>query len=496
MSKQKIGTVDEVRRTDRISIERYGVPSLSLMDGAAEAVFRFLLTLSPRGKTVCILAGKGNNAGDGFALARKLRPVVSKVTVILLADGEMTADAKHYYDACIADGIECGGSLPKGQDIYVDAVFGTGFRGDLPENVRAAFEKISAEPAIKVSIDVPSGISGDGQYIADGAFRADHTVTFQILKLCHILPKSAAYCGTVSVGEIGLPAEAIEEAGITTEILECPQLPRKDETSHKTTNGTLLSIVGSRAYQGAATLSLLSAFSGGCGLVVGVIPDGIYPAVAAKVTGAVLCDLPSAAQGGIDAAAFRDAFEDITDRRPTAVLTGSGMGVSADTAKIVARVLRMPLPAVIDGDGLRYVKNLRNREAETVLTPHIGEFARMTGRDAAEVCGADRLTIARDFAKENRCVLVLKDHYTVIASPDGRAFLHCAPNAGLAKGGSGDVLAGLIASFLAQGTDAVTAAKCGVWYHSLAGRAAVERRGVYAVRPEDVIESFGEILRS
>lgn len=489
-----IGLSDQVRLVDKLTSEKYGTDSLTLMHNAASSVFNVMIRENISNKAVCLLCGKGNNAGDGFALAAMLAKCVKSVTVVLLCGRKFSADALYYFDL-LPKSVEVIENTFVVADIYVDAVFGTGFKGKLPEHVSSILKQANNTLARKISIDLPSGINADTGEYCNNAFVADTTVTFEILKRAHILPKSRDLCGNIEVAQIGLSSDAIDEAGFDMEMLDDFSLPIKNSSLHKGSNGMLFSIVGCKRYQGAATLSTKGALRGGCGIVTVFIPEGIYMPLAQKIDSAIIVSCPESAGGTHTSITVKTFADELQKRAPDAILTGSGMGVQTATREIVEYVLGLDVPCVIDGDGLRYVSSLlRGRRGETVLTPHLGEFSRMCGK-SVETIVENRFSLCREYVTDNNCILVLKDSTTVITSPMGKQWVLSNPNVGMAKGGSGDVLAGLIASFLSQGFSAEEAAKAGVWYHSNAGLRAAEKYGVYAMIPSDVADELKNVIK-
>ncbi|MBQ6946418.1 MAG: NAD(P)H-hydrate dehydratase, partial [Clostridia bacterium] len=356
-----------------------------------------------------------------------------------------------------------------------------------------AFERDNFQNKLCVAIDVPSGLCGDGNIAADGTFVADVTVTFEILKKCHL--QCPEYCGEIVVKDIGLSPKALSEIAFCAEILEAVQLPKTNPKSHKGSVGTLFSVVGSKLYQGAAALSVNASLRCGCGINMAFVPNSIYTPMACKTSSAIIMPCPENESGQLSFEMIDIISKQIYKRKPTAILAGSGMGLGDDTNAIIDFVLNAEIPCVIDGDGLRSLclEQLKCRTYETVLTPHIGEFAAICGCSVSEVV-EKRFELAHDFAYAYKTVLVLKDYITLISLPDGRQFVLNAPNPGLAKGGSGDVLAGMIASFLSQGFDAELSAKAGVWYHSAAGKWTAECLGERYMLPEDLISSLSKVL--
>ncbi len=485
----KICSARQVREIDRLTIQS-GTDGLALMQNAARAVYETIVEKTNVRDSVCILCGCGNNAGDGFALARLLVPIFQSVTVMLLCGNQFSPDAAHYFDKLCKE-VKTVDTVPAAS-VYVDAVFGTGFRGDLAPEIQEVFSTVNQQRnAVRVAIDVPSGIACDCGDVSVNSFMADFTVTFEILKVCHVLPNCRDFCGEIVVKQIGLSKEIIKQSPFLAETIDTISLPVKAHNLHKGTAGTLFAVVGCREYQGAASLSTLAALRSGCGIVSAFVPESIYAPVAAKVFSAILVSCPEN-RDGIHLKSTGDILAAYAKKRkPTAILLGSGMGRFEELEDVIRCALQIDVPTVVDGDGLYYVTKdvLKSRCAPTVLTPHIGEFANMCQMSIDAVL-SDRFLFSRQYAADNNVVLVLKDSVTIVTAPNGAQFLLNVPNPGLAKGGSGDVLAGLIAGLLAQGLDACYAARAGVWIHSKAAAYTAENMGHYAMLPEDIISNL------
>ncbi len=292
----------------------------------------------------------------------------------------------------------------------------------------------------------------------------------------------------VSVNSSKLPAG---QMGAAIEIIDGYTLPEKDCQLHKGSNGTLFIVGGCRQYQGAITLSVCAALRAGCGIVMAFVPESIYLPVACKTESAVIFSCPENDPGTLSYDAIKKIEAAALNRKPGALLVGTGMGVNGEVGEIVEYALHSDIPCIVDGDGLRYVRDewLQNRKKATILTPHMGEFCRMINCELS-VLQRDRFIICKEYAVQNHVTLILKDAMTVITFPNGDQRILNKANAGLAKGGSGDVLAGMVASFAAQGMEAEQAATAAVWFHSLAGKITAEEMGTYAMLPGDVIQNL------
>ena len=460
----KIVTPAQMKKMDRRTVEEGYFTSLRLMQNAADALYEEIAPwLQEKGADrVLLLAGTGNNGGDAYALACLLHPVYQPA-VLPVGEGERSPDCEHYYQKCKEMGIPFV-TDPAGFPAVVEGVFGTGFHGELPPEVQEVFAKIQVPVA---AIDLPGGMDGESGVAAKGALKPELTVTFAYPKPCHLL----ADCGRVAVKDIGIPARYGEE--VSRETLK-PILPLRGEWGHKNRYGSVGLFVGAAQYTGAAALALLGALKSGAGLVFGYLPKEAKKAAAAKFYGPVL-----------------QSPKDLFPLKRDAYLAGSGLGRSRAAAKRMKKLWRSSHPLVVDGDGLWHLQRfLSPREGITVLTPHMGEFARLLGISPEEL-RQNRLEKAEAFAKEFGCILVLKDGATLVTDGARTAILS-APLSALAKGGSGDLLAGLIAGLLAGGPDPMEAAKSGVYLHNRAAHLAAKSKSVRSIQPEEIAEKISD----
>lgn len=446
----KIVTPSQMKGMDRRAVEEGLFSSLRLMQNAAESLYREITPWieEQSADKVLLLAGPGNNGGDAYALACLLYPDYNPA-VMPLGEGERSPDCEYYYQKCLELGIPFE-TEPSGYPLVVDGVFGTGFHGELPDSVRAVFEKIKAPVA---AIDLPSGMNGENGLCAKGTLKPFLTVTFAFQKPCHLL----ADCGKVVLADIGIPERYADDIDVC---ILTPVLPTRREWGHKNSYGAVGLCVGAPQYPGAAALALKGALQSGAGLVYADVPSEIRSVLAAKFYGPV----------------FQKAECD-------AWLVGSGLGREKEAREKVKSLWESEKPLVVDGDGLWHLKEfLKTRKGITVLTPHVGEFARLLGVEKQELL-QDRLAYAEDFARKNQLVLVLKDAATLVT--DGkRTEILSAPCSALAKGGSGDLLAGLLAGMLAGEGDPFDLAKTAVYLHNRAARLASQEHSVRALQPE------------
>jgi hydroxyethylthiazole kinase-like uncharacterized protein yjeF len=476
-----------MREADRHTIETLGVPGIVLMENAARGIVETLCTRYPEAKRLLIVCGPGNNGGDGLAAARHLSNRGIGVEVVLIGDpARLSPDAATNLAIANALGIpvqviEDGSNarldraLAAGPDLVVDALLGTGLDRPLGGRLATAVTHLNEAPCPKVAVDVPTGLSGASAAATGVVLKANLTVTLAALKHCHVLPPACLACGEVVVVDIGIPPSALDHR-CQLHWLEvedvAPVIPWRAPDSHKGHFGHLLIVAGSQGRGGAVAMAARSAVVVGAGLVTVAVPQPLVPVVDGACLESMTHALRSSDDGHIEGP---EGLEELCDRM-SAVAVGPGMGTAGGAAKTLSWLLeRWSGPLVIDADGVNLLagepERLAGRDGPTVLTPHPGELARLLGVDTATVVD-DRLRAARDAASRSGSVVVAKGFRTIIAAPDGDAWVNSTGDAHLASGGSGDVLTGTIASLLAQGVDAVPAALAGCWLHGRAGELA------------------------
>lgn len=513
----KLATAAQMKELDRQAIGEAGIPSMDLMEQAALGVARAALELleeKPSKSRVAVFCGSGNNGGDGIAAARLLFLAGVKVRAFLVGNYEkLTPDAMEETRRLSECGVELEPFDPEdGKQaayahschVLIDAVFGVGLsRTIAPESkFAAAIRLMNACPGKVVAADIASGVEADTGRILGCAAMADKTISFTLKKPGQILGEGGSCSGEVVVWDIGIPKERVDRAPCRVQTMEADflreALPKRQANGHKGTFGKVLVVGGAVGYTGAPYLTATAAVRSGCGLVFLGVPECIWPIEAAKSTCAMPFPLPEQ-QGMLSYNALQKIEEKLTFCDVLAL--GPGLGRSEEITALVCDLLRKTeKPIVLDADGINALSGHMDvlearRGRVTILTPHDGEFARMGG----DLTGGDRIGAARRFAQDYGCTLVLKGHRTLVATPRGNVLVNITGNSGLARGGSGDVLTGIIASLLAQGATAVQAAGLGVWLHGRSGDVAAEQFTPYAMTPEDVIASlgaaFGELMQ-
>ena len=487
-----------------------GVTYLELMENAGAAAADLLLKKGEvSGKSVAVLCGKGNNGGDGYVVARRLAQRGAKVSVVLVQGPPGTDISREMFgrlrgmDVRTADFSQQPGLARDwilSADFLFDGIYGIGFHGSSPASMDAVFDAVEASTAFVIALDLPSGVLCDSGEIEGRCVRADETVTFTTMKPAHLVEPARSRCGKVTVAPVGIGEELIGETPcrlwMTGDGTVRPLFPPRKADTNKGSYGTLLAVCGSAGMAGAAVLSAGAALRCGVGLVDLALPKEIYPIAAARLPEPVFTLLETDGAGALTGES-RERLETAL-QKASACLVGCGLGTGAAARALVETLIgKAQVPLILDADGINIVAGnidiLKTAKAPVILTPHPGEMARLLKASVPEV-QAHRLRHAKDFAEKYGAVLVLKGSGSITVSPDGRAFLNPTGNPGMAKGGSGDVLAGMIASFAAQGADPFLAAACGVYLHGAAGDACARRFSQRAMLPSDLIEELPELF--
>ena len=498
-------TTQEMQQADRQAIESYGIPSVVLMENAAGAVTDVILKKYPKAQRIIILCGKGNNGGDGLAAARLLHNKGLSVDVFLFAPfKDMQGDANINLSIAQKMGASIQTILTEAQlqeqfpalsaaDLLVDALFGTGLQRPLEGLWAAAVDILNAVQTPVLAVDIPSGLDASTGAVPGPAVSADTTVTFGALKIAHVFAPASAYCGEVVVGDIGIPYEVMEE--LSSLRLATPEelrhfLPERPNDSHKGRFGHVTAVCGSAEKPGAAAMACLGALRCGSGLVTVASVSEVLAAVARHSYETMGFRLDGTSDGTIARSSLPRLHSFLRDK--DALIVGPGLSTIPDTADFILELVQTSaLPMVLDADGLNAfagkAHHLKKRAAPTVITPHPGEAARLLG-STIEAIERDRVKAAVALADATGAVAVLKGHQTLTAAPGGAVWVNSTGNPGMAVGGMGDILSGMIGSFLGQGLPAEKAAVLGVYLHGLAADLAAQKTGPIALLPRDLIE--------
>ncbi len=503
----------QMRQIDEKAISICGILGIVLMENAALACFNEIKnTLTGvKGKNISVFCGKGNNGGDGFAIARHLINNGALVTVYTVGGNDYKGDALTNFkilqnmNAHIVNVSDCDfwATLPL-CDMVVDAILGTGIKGKLKDEYARVIDKINAYSKYTLSVDIPSGINADTGEIATSCIKADKTVTFAHYKLGLLMYPGADFVGEIKCVDISIPKYISDSIDGAIQIIDnelfTQNMPKRKLNSQKGDYGKLLIVGASRGLTGAAYLSSQSAMLCGSGLVTLAVPDCVNDILEIKTTESMTLPLKS-----IDGHIVYDAADDILEKAKNcdAILIGPGMGVSDDTQKLVEKlILTSTIPLILDADAINCVaKNidiLNNSKCNITLTPHSVEFSRLTGLSLKEI-EANRIRTSYEFATKYGVTLILKGSRTVVTSKDGMQYINITGNPGLATGGSGDVLAGMISSFIARGVDAPLSCAMAVYLHGVCADIASEKYGEESVIASSLIkcipEAYNQILQ-
>lgn len=510
----KLVTSDQMRAIDRDAIDHRGIPSLALMENAGSAIARHILEGTFHrhdSKRVAVFCGKGNNGGDGFVIARHLHHAGVHVDCWFLGPiDQLSHDGRVNFDAAAGHGVHLHQVLSTSDvpsevpcDLAVDAVFGTGYSGVPNEVASALIERINKIDEVVLAVDVPSGVNASDGTRGGVAVRAKFTYTLGLPKYGLYVSPGRELAGDVTVVPIGIPEDSISSIGPTCDLITpefvAAKLPRRKPDGHKGDFGWVLAITGSTGMTGATALAAESALRSGCGLAAIACPDSVQPVVANLLREVISHPLPDTGKRG--ALALRGLGEVLElQKKYDALIIGPGLGRHHETSELVRRLIsRIDKPTVLDADGLNAFEDhsdlLADKPFPLVITPHAGEFERLTGNIVPTEIHA-RIKTAREMAKLLRLTLVLKGSPTIVAGSDGQTNLNPTGNSGMATAGSGDVLSGIIGSLLAQGMSGIEAAVCGVFIHGMAGDLAAEKLGERGVIAGDMVRFLPRVFKS
>lgn len=496
----RISTVAQMRNLDRGALEEYGIAPLLLMENAGLAVYHSILgEMGVEGLTFAILCGPGNNGGDGFVVARKILSSGGDPLVYLLSDPDK-------YEGVARQNLEILSRMPveistvdsldeveeglERSDAIIDGILGTGIKGDVKGLYMEVIEAINDAGLPVFSIDIPSGVHGDTGEIMGAAVRADVTTTFGLPKVGNIMYPGFEQCGKLYVSHISFPPEHYGSDEIMLETSQPPFLPDRIRDGHKGTFGQALFVAGAAGYMGAPYFAAMSFLKAGGGYSRLATPKSIAPFLATRGSEIVLHPMPETPSGSLSPEC-EDELVEIAGGIDFTVL-GPGLSLDEGAGDLARQIVtRVEGPLLIDGDGISAVcKDLdcvRDRKWPTVLTPHPGEMARMTGLSVKEIL-SNRVEVTRDASADLKATIVLKTAHSLIARPDGHVSVNLSGNPGMGSAGSGDVLTGTIAAMNGLGQDFEDAVITGVFIHGLSGDLAANEKGEDGITAQDVLD--------
>lgn len=483
----KVLTAEQIKNAEDNAVKCSIFSYTELMKRAGDSASQEIISrYNVKNKKVCIVCGNGNNGGDGLVIASNLKKNGANVFLLTPIGFPSTDTALCFKDDIV--GIDIIDDLNDDFDIIIDALFGIGLNRELSGNIAKLIEKINSYDCLKIAVDIPSGLFCDGGKV-NTAFKADLTLSFTCYKLCQLLPQTSEYCGETVVLDIGLKTD-----NYLYPTIDRPQKINRPKNSHKGTFGTALICCGSYGMCGAEVLASRAALRSGVGIVKAFVCDKNYAAFTNAVPEAVTIPVISSENGAplISEEQMKTALFG-----SNALLIGCGLGRSKDIKNLVLITLNITnIPTVIDADGINALQDdiniIRKIKAPVIITPHPAEMARLCGVTTSDI-ESNRVKYAQDFAIKNSVYLVLKGTNTIVATPDGQIYFNTTGNDGLATGGSGDVLSGMIVSRLAQGYDPLTATTSSVWLHGAIADELAKQMSTRAILPSDIIEGLKTI---
>lgn len=485
----KVLTVSQIRAAEENAVLNGTFSYAEMMFNAGSSAAKIITEkYNVVAKRVAVVCGVGNNGGDGFCIADILSKLGAFVTVITPLGAPKTETAAKFFK--FLPSVTVTDELCGEYDIIIDALFGIGLDRTIAGRALEAVDFMNISSGIKIAIDLPSGIMENGK-IAGKAFLADLTITFIAMKMALLLPPASDYCGDIEVADIGVIVKDFEALTI-----EAPSFKKRAKNSHKGTFGTGLIIGGSYGMCGAEILAARAALRSGIGLVKSVVTDKNYSAFCTSVPEAVTLPVKTETDGGV---ALTDEQIENLMIACDAVLIGPGMSGSFSAKQTVIKTLNAAkTPVVLDADGINAIafdiSILRRIKVPVIITPHPAEMARLCGVSVSEIQN-NRVKYARNFSLVNGVITVLKGANTIVAAPDGSIYFNTTGNAGMATGGSGDVLSGIILSLLAQGFSPLNSALYGVFMHGRAGDIAASMIGEISMLPSDIIANLNKAFK-
>lgn len=499
----KVASSAEMKDIDRMAAEEHGITGTALMERAGAAVSRRIKErFSPR-KTL-VVSGGGNNGGDGIVTARELFNSGWETRAIVLSteDGLSPECLKQYRSAkALGVPVYLKTSISPGDlkdALIVDAIFGTGLSRKVTGRLSKAIELINESGSPVVSVDMPSGVSSDTGTVMGNAVRADFTVAFGLPKRGHLLHPGSSYTGALYIEDIGFPETLLMDERLMCELVDdstaASLIPEREKYSHKGHYGHVLVVAGSRGKAGAALMSARASLRAGAGLVTIGVPSTLMDAFQSRATEEMLLPLPDTGRGTFSSSALSEIL-DFLVKEADVLAVGPAIGSDKETAKLMEGLLALcAAPMVIDADAINSIRGktglLRKTKAPAILTPHPGEMARLIGGSKGPDVEADRIGVAAGFSKSTGAYLVLKGVPTITASPEGRSYINPTGNPGMATAGSGDVLTGIIASFVGQGLSPLEACILGAYLHGLSGDISAAEKGEHSLIATDIIEAL------
>ena len=504
----KVSTVEQMRNLDKTAIEKYGIPDEILMENAGLATYSMILNeFGIEDKKFIIICGLGNNGGDGFVVARKILSAGGEAKVIILGDpNKFKGAAKKNYDMAVTlkidvqqfETIEKIKSEMASSDAIVDAIFGTGLVRNVEGNFKEVVEAINNSGKTVFSVDIPSGINGDTGEIMGVAVEADYTCTYGLTKIGNLLYPGFENGGELYVTYISFPPELYNNDSLKIEINTPSPLPKREIAGHKGSFGDVLFIAGAANYFGAPYFAALSFLKAGGGYSRLAAPKSVTPFIANKGSEIVFAPQEETSTGSISLKS-KDELLALSEQVDMVVI-GPGLSLNEGTQKLVQELTsQLNKPVIIDGDGITAISNniekIKDRKHPTILTPHLGEMARITGKSIKEV-NENKIKVLQETATELNAIVVLKGAHSLIGFPDGKVFINLSGNSGMASAGSGDVLTGTIAAMFGLGLELGDAVRTGVFMHGFSGDLVADVKGEDGMTAQDILNYLPHAVKT
>jgi len=503
----KVAKVNEMRELDRRATEEFAISEDLLMENAGQAVYFVILQeFGIKGNKFAVFCGGGNNGGDGLVVARKIHSNGGEVKIFLLDDeAKFRGAAKKNFEIASklpveitkVNSISSIMSEVLDSDAIVDAIFGTGLVREIGGIFKDAIQVINESQSMVFSIDIPSGINGDTGEVMGEAVKADYTVTFGLPKLGNILYPGYDHCGKLYVSHISFPPTLYDPHSIKVAINNPVELPERARDTHKGSYGRALFIAGSSSYLGAPYFSALSFLKAGGGLSYLATPKSISSILAGKGSEIVFVPQKETPSGSIAIENKDDLLE--FSQKVDMVVMGPGLSLTKETQELVRELApKIKKPLLIDGDGITAIAEdlgrIKNREAATILTPHLGEMSRIIKMEVSEI-NINKIDVLQKTARELASIIVLKGAHSLIGYPDETVFINVSGNSGMATAGSGDVLTGAIAALYGLGLPLEDAVRMGVFIHGFSGDIAAVDKGEDGITAQDIMDYLPEAMK-
>lgn len=503
----RVSRVAEMRNLDSRATSEFGISQETLMEKAGEAAYFVILKeFGGKGKKFVIFCGGGNNGGDGFVVGRKIHSDGGEVKILLLGDGgKLEGAAKKNFDIVSTMSIEVSAlkSIEQAKeavsscDAIVDGIFGTGLSREAGGIYRDVIQLINESGKKVFSIDIPSGVNGDTGQVMGVAVKSDYTVTYGLPKIGNMLYPGFDLCGKLYVSHISFPPSLYNTESIKVEINDLVELPRRGGDTHKGSYGKALLIAGSSSYLGAPYFSALSFLKTGGGLSYLATPKSMAPFLASKGSELVLIPQQETDSGSLALENKEELVE--FSRKVDMVIVGPGLSLNDETQELVRELVReIKVPLLIDGDGITAIASdlgiIKKREAETILTPHSGEMARLANLEVEEV-NRDKVSVLQKTARDLNAIIVFKGAHSLTSYPDERVYINTSGNPGMATAGSGDALTGAIAAMYGVGLPLREAVRIGVFIHGFSGDLAAREKGEDGITAQDILDYLPHAMK-